>query len=144
MIRQSTEFSAAALKGKPSNGLADESAVFDEEMELDEQMREGEGWGGDGMDTEEPTAAAKGEGLLKEAVKYGQQLHNDYPTNERGGDKKMLDDIFSLVAYPDPKQSVHGHYLDPAGRSVVAEELNSAILGEPSSMQYVFLCLLTD
>lgn len=142
MIRQSTELSATALKGKPSNGLADESAVFDEEMELDEQMHEGgEGWGGDGMDTEEPTAAAKGEGLLKEAVKYGQQLHNDYPTNERGGDKKMLDDIFSLVAYPDPKQSVHGHYLDPAGRSVVAEELNSAILGEPLSMNYAsYVC----
>jgi hypothetical protein len=42
----------------------------------------------------------------------------------------VLDDIFSLVAYQDPKRSVHGHYLDPAGRVAIAEELNSAILGQ--------------
>lgn len=130
-MRHCTEPSAAAVKGRESNGLADESAVFDHEMELDEQTHD-EGWGADGMDTEEPSAASKGNDLLTEAVEYGQQLYIDYPADERGGDKKMLDDIFSLVAYPDPKRSVHGHYLDPAGRSVVAEELNSAILGEHS------------
>lgn len=97
-------------------------------MELDDQ-HDGDGYDADGMDTEEPEPT-KFHDLLTEAVQYGQQLRMDYPTDERGGDKKLLDDIFSLVAYPDPKSSVHGHYLDPAGRVAVAEELNSAILGE--------------
>lgn len=125
MMRCCNELSATASKKAKQNGLANESAVSDQEMELDDHTG---GWG-DGMDTEEPEAVNKFNELLTEAVQYGQQLRMDYPNDERGGDKKMLDDIFSLVAYPDPKRSVHGHYLDPSGRAAVAEELNSAILG---------------
>ncbi|KAI9043531.1 putative Ran-binding protein (RanBP10) [Aspergillus affinis] len=129
MMRRCHELSlAASKKAKASNGLHDSSAILDEEMELDEQTPDGDGWEADGMDMEEPEQTAKSNMLLTEAVQYGQQLRLDYPNDERGGDKKMLDDIFSLVAYPDPKRSVHGHYLDPAGRIAVAEELNSAIL----------------
>ncbi|KAF7585521.1 Ran-binding protein 9 [Aspergillus hancockii] len=129
MMRRCNEPSLAASKrAKASSGLSDGSAVFDEEMELDEQIHHDDGWDTEGMDTEEPENATKFNELLTEAVQYGQQLRLDYPSDERGGNKKMLDDIFSLVAYPDPKQSVHGHYLDPAGRIAVAEELNSAIL----------------
>ncbi|KAL2864906.1 uncharacterized protein BJX67DRAFT_373546 [Aspergillus lucknowensis] len=127
MMRRCTELSSAATKGKATNGFSD-SAVFDEEMELDEQMHDRDGWEADGMDMEESETATKSNQLLTEAVQYGQQLRIDYLNDENGGDKKMLADIFSLVAYPDPKRSVHGHYLDPAGRVAVAEELNSAIL----------------
>lgn len=67
--------------------------------------------------------------LLHEAILYGQELQADYPGDERREYKRALDDIFSLVAYPDPKSSVHGHLLEPSGRVPVAEELNSAILG---------------
>ncbi|THC98715.1 hypothetical protein EYZ11_001778 [Aspergillus tanneri] len=129
MMRHCNELSFEALKkSRASNGLSDSSAVFDQEMELDEQAHDGDGWEADGMDMEDSENTAKFHELLTEAVQYGQQLYLDYPNEERGGDKKMLDDIFSLVAYPDPKRSVHGHYLDPAGRIAVAEELNSAIL----------------
>ncbi|KAL4917093.1 hypothetical protein BDW62DRAFT_211450 [Aspergillus aurantiobrunneus] len=127
MMRRSTELSPSAKKGKATNGFSD-SAVFDGEMELDEQMQDRDGWEADGMDMEESETATKSNQRLTDAVQYGQQLRIDYPNDENGGDKKMLDDIFSLVAYPDPKRSVHGHYLDPAGRIAVAEELNSAIL----------------
>ena len=142
MMRQSTDLSttttaptttttsaaaAAAKRGKPasSNGVTDNG--FGQEMEVDD----GDSWeaAADGMDTDDPETAAKFQTLLTEAVQYGQQLRMDYPSDERGGNKKMLDDIFSLVAYPDPRRSIHGHYLDPAGRVAVAEELNSAILG---------------
>lgn len=142
MMRRCNELSPAAAtaagkkatrfsNGAGSGAMADESAIFDQEMDLDDQMQEdGHGAGGaDVMDTEDPETSLKRHELLTEAVQYGQQLRMDYPSDERGGDKKMLDDIFSLVAYPDPKRSVHGHYLDPAGRVAVAEELNSAILG---------------
>ncbi|KAL6235734.1 hypothetical protein BDW75DRAFT_230115 [Aspergillus navahoensis] len=127
MMRRCTELSLSAKKEKATNGFSD-SAVFDEEMELDEQTQDRDGWDADGMDMEETETATKSNELLTEAVQYGQQLRMDYPDDENGGDKKMLDDIFSLVAYPDPKRSVHGHYLDPTGRVAVAEELNSAIL----------------
>ncbi|KAF7713869.1 Uncharacterized protein PECH_000796 [Penicillium ucsense] len=128
MMRQSNELNnrVAASKRRradsPSAGSGHEHAVFDQEMELDDVH-----WDGDGMDTDETTPIPFNE-LLTQAVQYGQQLCMDYPTDENGGDKKMLDAIFSLVAYPDPQSSVHGHYLDPAGRVAVAEELNSAIL----------------
>lgn len=130
MMRRSNEVAAAttpATKRQPSVApeISDEHAVFDTEMELD-----GDGW--DGMDTEEPAITAQFNEALTEAVQYGQQLRMDYPTDENGGDKKMLDHIFSLFAYSDPKSAIHGHYLDPAGRVAVAEELNSAILGESS------------
>lgn len=129
MMRRSNELTASTSDPKrrradsPGLGIADEHAVFDQEMELDDGT-----WDGDGMDTGEPTAGQFNE-VLTEAVQYGQQLCMDYPSDENGGDKKMLEAIFSLVAYPDPQNSVHGHYLDPAGRVAVAEELNSAILG---------------
>jgi hypothetical protein len=127
-MRRYNELSApdTSKRRSTSLGISDEHAVFDQEMELDDGS-----WGTDGMDTEEPEATAQINELLTEAVQYGQQLRMDYPSDENGGDKKMLDDIFSLVAYSDPKRSVHGHYLDPAGRVAVAEELNSAILGIP-------------
>lgn len=143
MMRRSNELSAetAAAKSRAaaSSGISDEHAVFDQEMELDD----GENWDADGMQTEESDTAAQFNELLTEAVQYGQQLRMDYPSDDNGGDKKMLDDIFSLVAFTDPKRSVHGHYLDPAGRVAVAEELNSAILGEfshslPPNQQSLF------
>ncbi|EPS30922.1 hypothetical protein PDE_05875 [Penicillium oxalicum 114-2] len=130
MMRRSNELTAGAAASKrrradsPGAGIGHEHAVFDQEMELDDGHWDGDG---DGMETEEPTAVPFNE-VLTEAVQYGQQLCLDYPSDENGGDRKMLEAIFSLVAYPDPQNSVHGHYLDPAGRVAVAEELNSAIL----------------
>lgn len=123
MIRRSTEPAQPAKRSKASNGV---QPVFDQEMEVDEPVQDGNGdCAGDAMDTEE-TADSN---LLTEAVQYGKQLSMDYPSDENGGDKKYLDDIFSLVAYQDPRKSVHGHHLEPSGRTTLAEELNSAILG---------------
>jgi hypothetical protein len=143
MMRRSNELSAAtaaASKRRLSTSSSHEHAVFDQEMELDDG--DGDDWVADGMDTEEPEVVAQFNQLLTEAVQYGQQLRADYPSDEHGSDKKLLDDIFSLVAYPDPKRSVHGHYLDPEGRVAVAEELNSAILGMLDILSSFLLSLL--
>ncbi|PYH90361.1 Ran-binding protein [Aspergillus ellipticus CBS 707.79] len=128
MMRRCNEPSTSGSKRKASNGLSDGSAVFDQEMELDERLPEGEGWGTEGMDMEELESTARSNALLTEAVQYGQQMFVDYPPDDRNGYHQTLENIFSLVAYQDARQSVHGHYLDPAGRIAVAEELNSAIL----------------
>ncbi|KAJ5225080.1 SPla/RYanodine receptor SPRY [Penicillium chermesinum] len=137
----STESNFSQKRMRTDSPSPDEHAVFDQEMELDD----GEEWNADGMDTE--SDIAEHNNLLTEAVQYCQQLSIDFPSDENGGDKKMLDDIFSLVAYPDPKRSVHGHYLDPAGRVAVAEELNSAILvslGKSSSAALEWLYQQTE
>lgn len=131
LLQASSPTSASASKRRrsASPGL-DEHAVFDQEMELDDGGWDGDG-DGDGMETEEsPKMNERFNELLTEAVEYGQQLRLDYhQSGDDGLDLKMLDEVFSLVCYPDPKGSPHGHYLDPEGRVAVAEELNSAILG---------------
>lgn len=110
-----------------SNGFAKDSAVeddFAQDMELDEQPN----------GSSQPTATIEGqadqyEALLKEAMEYGQVLNKDY-RDDQDDWQKTLRDIFSLVAYDDPRGSIHGALLDRKGRVVVAEELNSAILGK--------------
>jgi Ran-binding protein 9/10 len=67
--------------------------------------------------------------LLKEALAYGQQLQEDYRNDSRDEVKRVLGEAFSLLAYTDPRGSVVGHLLEESGRRGVAEELNSAILG---------------
>ncbi|PGG98481.1 hypothetical protein AJ79_08853 [Helicocarpus griseus UAMH5409] len=127
---------------RSSNGADTHEDVFTHDMELDEQMNDvvDDGDSADedddeenGMDVEATeyngtNNTANYHDLLHEAILYGQQLQADYPGDERKEYKRTLDDIFSLVAYPDPKSSVHGHLLEPSGRVPVAEELNSAIL----------------
>ena len=92
-------------------------------MELDEQINEGGQW--EEMDTEDVENYMRDEPLLQEAMAYGQELMKEYREY-----KRTLDQVFSLIAYPDAESSVHGHLLDPKGRVAVAEELNSAILGK--------------
>jgi hypothetical protein len=137
MMRRSTEAGLESKTAKSENGAMprndqaeDDDDVFAHDMELDDdQMRDSED--SDEMDTAEGEGdAGKHEDLLHDAIRYGQQLQADYQGDERKEYKETLDRIFSLVAYPDPKMSVHGHLLDPSGRVAVAEELNSAILGK--------------
>ena len=95
-------------------------------MELDEQprpARETNGSKSTGRNTQY-------DHLLTEAMEYGQELQRDYRDSPDGEQGKALLDIFSLVAYDNPRESVHGSLLDRKGRVAVAEELNSAILGE--------------
>ncbi|KAF5005560.1 hypothetical protein F66182_15927, partial [Fusarium sp. NRRL 66182] len=121
------KFLEMMCKCSDSSSAATTVAKREEEMEVDDGFSDDEG-----MDTEESRTAvddtAKFHELLTEAVQYGQQLRMDYPSDEYGGDKQYLEDIFSLVAYPDPRSSVHGHHLDASGRVSVADDLNAAIL----------------
>ncbi|KAJ3335878.1 hypothetical protein HDU93_004191 [Gonapodya sp. JEL0774] len=66
--------------------------------------------------------------MLREAMRYGQQLQDEFKTDEREDVKETLIEIFSLVAYPDPYASPAGYLLDISEREAVANALNSAIL----------------
>jgi hypothetical protein len=62
----------------------------------------------------------------KELHALKQQLHNEYGENIQND--KMLQEAFSLLAYPDPKLSPLAHLLEPSQRENVSSVLNSAIL----------------
>ena len=113
---------------KSSNGHSKTPVedVFDQDMELDDHDQH-EDW--DKMETEEAEIAMKYQELMSQAMEYGQVLMQEYRDEKREYSDKLRE-IFSLMAYDDPKTSVHGHLIDPSGRVMVAEELNSAILGK--------------
>ncbi|KAK5228214.1 hypothetical protein LTR47_000459 [Exophiala xenobiotica] len=114
---------------KASNGFGRTSATdddFAQDMELDDQPQPQTTSSGLDKSAADETMLQHDQ-LLIEAMQYGQELMREY-RDEEGDYAKALEDIFSLVAYNDPKDSVHGHLLDPSGRVTVAEELNSAIL----------------
>ncbi|KXS21064.1 SPRY-domain-containing protein [Gonapodya prolifera JEL478] len=79
-------------------------------------------------DTDVPDKGLASLGLLKEAMRYGQQLHDEYRTNESEEVRTQLMEIFSLVAYSEPHKSPVSYLLDISGRETVASALNSAIL----------------
>lgn len=134
LISKTTELdlrqSATTDGRKASNGTnkaADVDDDFAQDMELDGHPTGDSQSNGAGK-TVVDDSILRYDQLINEAMLYGQELQREY-RNEAGDYAKTLQDIFSLVAYNDPKGSVHGHLLDPTGRVTVAEELNSAILG---------------
>jgi Ran-binding protein 9/10 len=136
LISKTTELNmrkSTASQDRRSGNSAEKASTADDDfiqdMELDGESR-GNGLG--------PTTLQHDQ-LLQEVMLYGQELHREFQ-HEDGEHAKALQDIFSLVAYNDPKGSVHGHLLDPSGRSTVAEELNSAILGKDTPHRIHFAC----
>lgn len=89
-----------------------------EDMELDDDMEDLDG-------------AAGQRDLTQDALLYGQTLQAEYLGDERREVHAALNEIFGLMAYPNPlKEAKVAHLLDRKGRVAVAEELNSAILRE--------------
>lgn len=69
------------------------------------------------------------ENLLIKTIQYGQDLQAEYKDDPRREIAKALNEVFSLLAYPNPLQVKEvAPLLDRKGRVAVAEELNSAIL----------------
>ncbi|EHY57267.1 Ran-binding protein 9 [Exophiala dermatitidis] len=120
-------FSGQDVKSTNGSGKAvADDADFSQEMELDENAGGGTQTNGLEKPLGDDTALRYNQ-LLNEAMQYGQELQREYRDDD-GEYARSLQDIFSLMAYDDPKGSIHGHLLDPSGRVDVAEELNSAIL----------------
>ncbi|KAL1849434.1 hypothetical protein Daus18300_013258 [Diaporthe australafricana] len=97
-----------------NNGHSQPPAV--EDMELDEDMEDLDG-------------TTDQRDLTQDALLYGQTLQAEYLGDPRPEVHAALNEIFGLMAYPNPlKESKVAHLLDRKGRVAVAEELNSAIL----------------
>jgi len=130
MIRKEAEFNLAIEK----KGLSRAGHGDDEEMlEVDGHS----GWD-DRMDMEDGIDATVSK-LSHEALQYGMELRSEFDNDPRREVSKHLDEIFALIAYPNPlKVKEVAHLLDGTGRVAVAEELNSAIL----SRYYVWVAIV--
>ncbi|KAM7190718.1 hypothetical protein V8F20_009623 [Naviculisporaceae sp. PSN 640] len=98
------------------NGLAKSLTAWDDDATMNDNTGEDESYG----------TLSK---LSQDALAYGIELRTEFAADPRREVSKHLDEIFALIAYPNPlKVKEVAHLLDRAGRGVVAEELNSAIL----------------
>lgn len=130
MIAKTTELQGSSRpKDKPqaqskgtsaSNSYAD----FDMRMDIDDYTT------GDRMDVEELSFLTRQADLVNEALLYGQELQSEFKDDTRREVKQALKDTFALIAYPDARESSLAPLLEAEGRTSVAEELNSAILGK--------------
>lgn len=68
--------------------------------------------------------------LLSAAIAHGQELSQEFGNDPDPRNRKLLSDLFSVMAYPTIADSPVAHLFDDAGRTQVAEEVNGAILGE--------------
>lgn len=160
MMRRYTELSAVApapttvTKSVPSVGshghedtaIEDDDAADgedppDTQMELDDQLHREASKGleppaTDDVDMDasqelpDKSTALKQNDLLSQALTYGQELQSTFGADPRPQIKKQLSDIFAIMAYPNPAESVVGPLLDPQGRVRIAEEVNGTILGK--------------
>lgn len=111
----------AEMNLKQSTGNGHSSSLPDGDIDMDDLMP---AW--QKMDTDSAP-----QDLTLETLQYGQTLRAEFHGDQRREVTKALDEIFSLMAYPNPlKEKEVAHLLDRKGRVAVAEELNSAILRE--------------
>ncbi|KAI0451063.1 ran-binding protein [Xylaria acuta] len=120
MVRKAAEYSSGG-NGKKSNGHSYDD--MPNEMDVDENGLS------DTMEDDPIEAQTEPTPLLKETIAYGQALQAEFKNDTRREVVKALNDIFALLAYPNPLQVKEiAPLLDRKGRVAVAEELNSAIL----------------
>lgn len=124
MVRRSSSLNSHHKSAiKKSNGHTVDDNL---EMDLDE-----DGFS-DQMDTQDrldATAEDEASSLLGQTISYGQELQAEFKDNASEDMKKTLNDVFALMAYPNPvEQTGLKHFFERKARAQVAEELNSAIL----------------
>ncbi len=119
MIRKAAEYGNG--NGKKSNGHPYDD--IHNEMDVDENGLS------DTMEDDPMESQTDPGPLLRETIAYGQALQAEFKNDKRREVGKALNDIFALLAYPNPLQVKEiAPMLDRKGRVAVAEELNSAIL----------------
>ncbi|CAI4215199.1 unnamed protein product [Parascedosporium putredinis] len=121
MVRRSAEM-RLHYEGKRSNGADGLQA-----MELDSNGVENGNW--ESMDTEDSDLREQVEQLEQEMLEYGQELQAEYRNDPRKEIGKTLEDIWSLMAYPNPLgEPKVAHLMDNKNRATTAEMVNSRIL----------------
>ena len=119
MVRRAAEI-RLHFEGKKANGVDPSQA-----MDVDTNGVEA-----DTMDTEDaPEYMDELHELERDVIEYGQQLQAEYRSDPRKEVQKTLEDIWSLMAYPNPlREPKVAHLMDNGERSTAAEMVNSMIL----------------
>jgi len=128
MDTEDTDNSPAAVNGSSSNNTSNGNIEADADNNTT-----------DTMEVEAETVANRDNSIMSNPAKFeclirfGRRLHvfHEKLEQEKGrntSNTQMLQDAFSLLAYPDPWNSSVGGQLDPSGREPVCAQLNSAIL----------------
>ena len=144
MMRRYSELQVAGTAESGSNGHDDS---LDNQMELDDQLnRESmrpnlqHVQAEEDVDMETSTSSLPKSGLMKSndyltaALQYGQELQAEFGGDNRPATKEKLREMFAIMAYVDPRESIVGGLLDKRGRVGIAEGVNGAILGKPEFM----------
>ncbi|GAP84651.1 putative ran-binding protein [Rosellinia necatrix] len=119
MVRKAEEYNNADMENSNGHSCDD----MPNQMDVDENSLS------DTMEDDFMESQADPEAILKDTIAYGQALQAEFRNDSRREVGKALDDIFALLAYPNPFQVKEiAPLLDRKGRVAVAEELNSAIL----------------
>jgi hypothetical protein len=141
MMRRYSELQVAGSTERGSNGHGHDDTL-DNQMELDDQLnRESmkQNMPEEDVDMEASTSSLTKSGLMKSndylsaALQYGQELQAEFGGDTRPAVKEKLREVFAIMAYVDPRESIVGGLLDKRGRVGIAEGVNGAILGKPSS-----------
>lgn len=122
MVRRAAEI-RLHFEGKKANGVDPAQA-----MDVDTNGVDAGAW--DSMDTEDgPEYLDELQDLERDVIEYGQQLQAEYRSDPRKEVQKTLEDIWSLMAYPNPlREPKVSHLMDNGERSTAAEMVNSMIL----------------
>merc|ERR1719384_2475289 len=129
METEETDNTPPAVNGTSSNNTSNGNIEADVENNTDDNDMEAGGGQANNRDNSILSNPAKFECLIR----FGRSSHvfHQQLEQERGrnpANTQMLQDAFSLLAYPDPWNSSVGAQLDPSGREPVCAQLNSAIL----------------
>ena len=147
MMRRYAELQSGSAPSEIGhNGHSTSDETFDNQMELDDQLnREStkqnnqpqQQLSEEDVDMDTPTASLPTKATqmtsadyLTTALVYGQELQAEFGSDDRPEVKEQLRQLFAIVAYVDPRDSVVGEMLDKRGRVGIAEGINGAILGE--------------
>lgn len=125
MVRRAAEIRMHYEGSKKANGFDASQA-----MDVDTNGVEAGDW--ESMDTGEgPEHLDELQELERDVIDYGQQLQAEYRSDHRKEVQKTLEDIWSLMAYPNPlREPKVAHLMDNKERSTAAEMVNSMILSK--------------
>lgn len=110
-------------------------------LEGDQEHHDDHDQAGEGMEVDSsnqqrhnnPNSILSNPARFEALIRYGQSLqlfftHLEQEKGRNDSNTKLIQDAFSLLAYPDPWDSPVGSQLEPQGREPVSAALNSAIL----------------
>jgi hypothetical protein len=103
--------------------------VFDGRMELDEKQDDTSSGKGKGKSNEQDNMM-KQHKLTEDILQYGRTLAAEFHDTISEDEQNTLLEISALFGYQDARDSSIAHLLDERGRESIADQLNSAILGE--------------